>query len=138
MINKVDHIGIAVKDLTEALRFYEETLGLKHIDIEVVEDQGVKVAMLPVGEVRIELLQPIRDNSPVAKFIESRGEGIHHIAMDVDDVQAQLNAVAEKGLALIDKQPRDGAHSKMIAFLHPKSTRGVLLELCQDKAKGKH
>lgn len=132
MIKKLDHIGVAVKDLAAALRFYEETLGLQNVHTEVIEEQGVRVAMLPVGESRIELLEPLGPTSPVAKHIESRGEGIQHIAIEVDDIKAHLEDLAGKGAVLIDKQPRIGAHGKKIAFLHPKSTHGVLLELCQE------
>lgn len=132
MIKKIDHIGIAVKDLAAALSFYEQTLGLKNIHTEVVEAQGVRVATLPVGESRIELLEPLGPATPVGKHIESRGEGLHHVALDVDDVQTHLDELASKGVSLIDKQPRAGAHGKKIAFVHPRSATGVLLELCQD------
>ena len=132
MIKKVDHLGIAVKDLAAALQFYQEALGLQSVHTEVVEDQGVRVAMIPIGESRIELLEPLSPTTPVGKFIESRGEGIHHLAVEVDDVQRHLDDLTSKGVILIDKAPRSGAHGKKIAFVHPKSTRGLLLELCQD------
>ena len=132
MIKKLDHIGVAVKDLATALRFYEETLGLENVHTEVIEEQGVRVAMLLVGESRIELLEPLGPTSPVAKHIEARGEGVQHIAIEVDDIKAHLEDLAGKGAVLIDKQPRIGAHGMKIAFLHPKSTNGVLLELCQE------
>lgn len=132
MIKKIDHIGIAVKDLDAALRFYEQALGLQNVHTEVVSEQGVRVAMLPVGETRIELLEPLGPATPVGKHIEARGEGLHHIAIGVDDVKAHLDDLAGKGVALIDKLPRTGAHGSTIAFLHPKSTNSVLLELVQD------
>jgi methylmalonyl-CoA epimerase len=131
-INKIDHIGIAVKDLTTALKFYQEALGLENIGFEVVEDQGVKVVFLPVGESRIELLEPISEDSPVAKFIAKRGEGIHHICLDVQDVPETLGELKERGLPLIDNEPRRGAHHKDIAFVHPKASSGVLIELSMD------
>jgi len=131
-INKIDHIGIAVKDLTTALKFYQEALGLENIGFEVVEDQGVKVVFLPVGESRIELLEPISEDSPVAKFIAKRGEGIHHICLDVQDVPETLGELKERGLPLIDNEPRRGEHHKDIAFVHPKASSGVLIELSMD------
>ncbi|MEI7557154.1 methylmalonyl-CoA epimerase [Candidatus Chlorohelix sp.] len=131
-INKIDHIGIAVKDLTSSLKFYEEALGLENIGFEVVEEQGVRVAFLTVGESKIELLEPLNEESPIAKFIAKRGEGIHHICLDVEDVPEALNELKERHLQLIDQQPRRGAHHKDIAFVHPKSSSGVLIELSMD------
>ena len=136
-IKKIDHIGIAVKDISAALKFYAEALGLENIGYEVVEDQGVRVAFLPVGESRFELLEPLNDESPVAKFIAKRGEGIHHICLDVENVTETLEDMKGRGLQLIDQQPRPGAHHKNIAFVHPKASGGVLIELSQD-APGFH
>ncbi len=136
-INKIDHIGIAVKDINSALKFYGEALGLENIGFEVVESQGVRVAFLPVGESRFELLEPLNEDSPVAKFIAKRGEGIHHICLDVENVNETLDDMKGRGLQLIDQQPRPGAHHKEIAFVHPKASGGVLIELSQD-APGFH
>ncbi len=135
MIKKISHIGIAVKDLEEASKFYEK-LGLKVESTEVVESQKVKVAFISVGDVRIELLSATSEDSPIAKYIEKRGEGIQHLALSVDDLPAELEKAEENGIQLIDKAPRPGAHGADIAFLHPKSTNGVLLELCKDKEHG--
>ncbi len=131
MLKKIDHIGIAVKNLDEALAFYEDALGLKSTGTEVVEQQKVKVAFLPLGDSKIELLESTEPDGPVAKFIESRGEGVQHIAIRVDNIEEKLKELEEKGIRLIDKSPRYGAGGARIAFLHPKSTSGVLLELCQ-------
>lgn len=131
MLKKIDHIGIAVKNLDEALTFYEDALGLKATGTEVVEDQKVKVAFLPLGESKLELLESTEPDGPVAKFIESRGEGVQHIAFRVDNIDEKLKEMEDKGIRLIDKSPRYGAGGARIAFLHPKSTSGILLELCQ-------
>ncbi len=132
MIKKIQHIGVAVKDLKSAIDFYENVLGLKVKHIEVVEDQKVKVAFIPIGETNIELLEATDDDSPVAKHIEKRGEGIHHIALAVDDIEKALEDAKTKGITLIDEKPRVGAHNDKIAFLHPKSTHKVLLELVEE------
>lgn len=131
MVKKVDHIGIAVKSLDEALKFYEEVLGMKLQGIEVVEEQKVKVAFLPIGDTEIELLESTDKEGPIAKFIEKKGEGIQHIAYRVDDIEKELEEIKQKGIRLIDEKPRYGAGGAKIAFLHPKSTNGVLVELCQ-------
>ena len=131
MIKKIDHIGIAVSDLEQQVKFYSEVFGLSCIEVEDVPDQKVKVAIFPVGEVRIELLQPTSNESPIAKFIEKKGEGIHHIAYLVDDLEGNLKKLEEKEVRLIDQQPRIGAGGHKIAFIHPKSTFGVLTELCE-------
>ncbi len=131
MLKKIDHIGIAVKNLEEALAFYEDALGLKATGTEVVEEQKVRIAFLPLGESKLELLESTSPDGPVAKFIETRGEGIQHIAVRVDNIEEMLQALEEKGVRLIDKTPRYGAGGARIAFLHPKSTSGILLELCQ-------
>ena len=132
MIKYISHIGIAVKNLDEAIEVYEK-LGLQLEGIEEVPSQMVKVAFFPCGETRLELLMPTSPESPIAKFIENRGEGIQHIALAVDNVTEELNKAQENGFRLIDTQPRSGAHNSEIAFLHPKSTLGVLIELCQEK-----
>ncbi len=133
MIKKVSHIGIAVRNLDVSIEFYKK-LGLELEAIEVVESQKVRVAFLPVGsEVRIELLEPTSDSSPIAKFLEKKGEGIHHLAFATDKLQDRLDQLDKDGFRLIDKTPRDGAHGADIAFLHPKGTGGVLLELCEEK-----
>ena len=131
MVKKVDHIGIAVKSLDEALKFYEDVLGIKCVSTEVVEEQKVKVAFLPVGDTEVELLESTEENGPIAKFIEKRGEGIQHIAYKVDDIEKAIEEFKERGIRLIDEKPRYGAGRAKIAFLHPKSTFGVLIELCE-------
>ncbi len=131
MIKHISHIGIAVKDLDEGIAFYEK-LGLTLEGVEEVPSQKVKVAFFPVGDTRIELLAATADDSPIAKFIEKRGEGIQHIAFAVDDLPEALQYSEEQGIRLIDKEPRPGAHKADIAFLHPRSTGGVLIELCKE------
>lgn len=130
MIRKIDHVGIAVKSLDEAVKTYE-ALGFEVEEIEEVEEQKVKVAMLPVGESRIELLEATSPDSAIAKFIDSRGEGIHHIAINVENIEEALKKAKEAGLRLIDEKPRIGAGGKKVAFVHPKSTHGVLLEFVE-------
>lgn len=134
MIKGVDHIGIAVRSIEEAKKIYE-ILGLIVEGEDVVEDQGVRVAFIKVGETRIELLEPLNEDSPVSKFIEKRGEGIHHIALLVEGIEDKLKKLELQGIALIDKEPRVGAHGTRIAFIHPKSTNGVLLELCEKRCE---
>ena len=133
MVTKVDHIGIAVSNLEETLKLYTEILGLELSGVEVVEDQKVKVAFLPIGDTEIELLESTQPDGPIAKFIEKKGEGIQHIAFRVEDIHAALEDMRQKGVRLIDEQPRYGAGGAKIAFLHPKSTHGVLVELCERK-----
>jgi methylmalonyl-CoA mutase C-terminal domain/subunit len=128
---KVEHIGIAVKNLDESVKFYTQTLGLKLVGFETVESEHVRVAFLEIGETHIELLEPTSEESAIAKFIAKKGEGIHHIALKVDDQQERLNKLKEAGVPLISDTPKLGAHNNMVAFLHPKATHGVLLELCQ-------
>lgn len=131
MIKKIDHIGIAVKDLDVALKFWEGQLGLKAIETEVVEEQKVKVAFLPTGESEVELLESTTPDGPIAKYIEKNGEGIQHIAFRVDNLEKRLAELKEKGVRLIDEKPRRGAGGAKIAFLHPKSTFGILVELSE-------
>ena len=128
---KIDHIGIAVKSLAEAVKVYENAIGLKVSGYDQVDDQGVRVAMLDIGESRIELLEPIGAGSPIEKFMTKRGEGIHHIAVVVDNIEEALERLKASGVRLIDSVPRRGAHNTRIAFVHPSSTHGVLLELVQ-------
>jgi methylmalonyl-CoA/ethylmalonyl-CoA epimerase len=128
---KIDHIGIAVKSLTEALKVYEGAIGLNVSGFDEVDEQGVRVAMLALGESRIELLEPTGSDSPIEKFMAKRGEGIHHIAVRVDNIEQVLERLKASGMRLIDSVPRRGAHNTRIAFIHPSSTHGVLLELVE-------
>ncbi|MEA3422580.1 MAG: methylmalonyl-CoA epimerase [Bacillota bacterium] len=128
---KVDHIGIAVKNLDETLKFYTEVLGLEVQGSETVEEQKVKVAFLPVGDSEIELLESTDPEGPIARFIEKNGEGIQHIAFKVDDVEEAIEYMKSKGMRMIDEQPRYGAGGAKIAFVHPKSSNRVLVELTQ-------
>jgi len=129
----IEHIGIAVNSIAEALPFYEKVLGLKCYNIEEVADQKVKTAFFMIGQTKIELLESTDPEGPVGKFIEKRGEGIHHIAFAVDKIEERLHEAEAAGIRLIDSAPRNGAEGLSIAFLHPKSTFGVLTELCEDK-----
>lgn len=131
MVEKIDHLGIAVKNLEEAVKFYEEVLGLTCSGVEEVPEQKVKVAFFPLGETKLELLQSTSPEGPVAKFIEAKGEGIHHMALRVCGLEDKMQEIEEKGARLIDKTPRYGAGKARIAFVHPKSTGGILLELCE-------
>ena len=133
MLKKIDHLGIAVKSIAESRRYYEDVLGLVCEGIEVVESQKVRTAFFSIGETHLELLEPTSGDSPVAKFLETKGEGIHHVAYHTDGIDEQLKKSAEAGCRLINSEPVEGAGGKMIAFLHPKSTGGVLTELCCKK-----
>ena len=130
---KINHLGIATKGIDDALKFWSDALGLENVHTEIVEDQKVRVAMLPIGESRVELLEPTSDDSPISKFLEKRGGGIHHIAVEVDDIVASLSQLKAKGMRLIDEAPRVGAENCLVAFVHPSSTNGVLLELVQTR-----
>lgn len=130
-IQKISHIGIAVRDLEQQIRFYGDQLGLELVGQEVIEDQQVRVAIFRIGESSIELLAPTSPDSPVAKFLDRRGEGIHHVAYEVEGLEPMLRRLESHGVDLIDKTPRVGAHDKHIAFLHPRSTFSVLTELCE-------
>lgn len=134
-LSHIEHLGIAVKSIEESLPYYEGILGLKCYNIEVVEDQKVKTAFFKVGQTKIELLEPTCPESTIAKYIEKRGEGIHHIAFAVEDTDEALKEVESKGVKLIDAKARKGAEGLNIGFLHPKSTMGVLTELCDCKDK---
>jgi len=129
----VDHIGIAVNNIEEAAKFYEEILGIKSTGVEEVKEQKVLVKFLPCGDCEIELLEGTSEDSPVSSFIEKKGEGIHHLAVRVDDIDAALAELKEKGVRLIDETARYGAGGARIAFVHPKATNGVLFELCERK-----
>jgi methylmalonyl-CoA epimerase len=136
MIKGVHHVAIAVSNLDEALKVYEQVLGAKPVRIEPVPDQGVRAALIPIGEEgEIELIEPTNPEGGVARFIEKRGEAIHHICFQVDDIEKELAALAAKGIELIDKTPRKGVPGR-IAFLHPRSARGILMELVQPYAEG--
>ena len=131
MVIKLDHIGIAVSNLEESIKVYTDLLGMKLQGTETVEEQKVKTAFLPLGETEIELLESTAPDGPIGKFIEARGQGVQHLAFRVDDIEAALAELKAKGVRLIDEKPRYGAGGAKIAFLHPKSTNGVLIELCQ-------
>ncbi|MDA3954864.1 MAG: methylmalonyl-CoA epimerase [Bacteroidales bacterium] len=131
----IEHIGIAVKNLDESIKYYQDVLGLECYNIEEVKDQKVKTAFFKVGETKIELLESTDPEGPIGKFIEKKGEGIHHIAFAVDKIEEKLKHAEDKGVRLVDSVPRKGAEGLDIAFLHPKSTFGVLTELCEDKNK---
>ncbi len=131
MIKKIDHIAVAVRDVEKAAEFYEKVFGLKLGGVEEVEGMGVKVGFIPIGDTRIELVQPLDPESGLAKFIERKGEGIHHICYEVDDIQKALETYKTRGAKLIDESPRKGAHHSLVGFIHPKSTGGVLTELTQ-------
>ncbi|TVQ19421.1 MAG: methylmalonyl-CoA epimerase [Spirochaetaceae bacterium] len=132
MIKKINHIGIAVQSLDERIPFYRDVLGLSLTGTETVADQKVRVAMFRVGDVTIELLEPTDPESPIAKFMEKNGEGMHHVSYQVDDLEKQIADVVDKGVRMIDPVPRPGAHGTRIAFLHPKSTGRVLTELTEE------
>lgn len=132
-LSGIEHIGIAVSDLAKSVELYEKVFGLECYNIEEVEDQKVKTAFFMLGQTKIELIEPVGKDSPVARFIEKRGEGIHHIAFEVTDLEASLKHAGEQGIRLIDSKPRKGAEGLDIAFLHPGTTGGVLIELCEKK-----
>ena len=129
-ITKVNHIGVAVNNIEEAVKLYTEVLGLKVTNTEVVEEQKAKTVIIPVGETKIELIESTSPDGAIAKHIEKRGEGLHHVALEVDNIQAALNTLTEKGMVLIDEKPRRGVENTNIAFLHPKGTK-ILLELVE-------
>jgi len=133
MIRKIDHIAIAVKDLDSAIPHYRDTLGLTFLGTEEVPDQKVRVAMFDVDGVHIELLEPLSQESPISAFLEKKGAGIHHIALGVTDIEEQIAGMQEQGVRMLDTAPRPGAHGTRIAFAHPKSFAGVLVEFCQKK-----
>ncbi len=131
MIKRVAHIAIAVRDLEVASKFFEENLGVRRHAVEVLDEEKVKIAFFPVGDSEVELVEGIGSDNPVAKFLEKRGEGIHHICLEVENLQQQLDFLASKGVPLLDRTPRDGGQGTKVAFLHPKGTHGVLIELVE-------
>jgi len=131
MIKKINHIAIAVSNLEEAAGFYQTVMGLTLSGVEVVTAQKTKVGFLKIGESNIELVQPAEPDSPLVKFLETKGQGIHHICLEVDDIEAEVKAFLEKGATMVDQNPRPGAHNTRVAFVHPKSSGGVLIELCE-------
>jgi methylmalonyl-CoA/ethylmalonyl-CoA epimerase len=132
---KIDHIGIATGDIAEVANFYREALGLKIEEIEEVAEQKVRVAMLPIGESRIELLEPTTSDSPISKFLAKRGPGLHHVAIQVENIRESLRKMKEEGARLIDEEPRTGAGGCLVAFVHPSSTGGVLVELVENQER---
>lgn len=133
-MQKIEHIGIAVKNLEEANETYKALLGTPHYKIEGVESEGVLTSFFTIGESKIELLQATNPDSPIAKFIEKRGEGIHHIAFAVDDIEKEITRLKKEGFQVLNETPKRGADNKLVVFLHPKSANGVLVELCQEEA----
>ncbi|MBP7809317.1 MAG: methylmalonyl-CoA epimerase [Bacteroidia bacterium] len=133
MIKKIEHIGIAVKNLDNSNALFKKLFGSEHYKIEKVESEGVSTSFFMLGETKIELVASTTNDSSIAKFIEKKGEGIHHIAYAVDDIISEMERLKKEGFELINQQPKDGADNKLICFLHPKSTNGVLVELCQEK-----
>ena len=131
-MNKIEHIGIAVKDIHTANQIYKSLLGYEHYKTEDIESEGVTTSFFRCGESKIELLEAIDEESPIAMFIDKRGEGLHHIAFAVDDIRAEIKRLTEEGFTVINEKPKRGADNKWVAFLHPKSANGILVELCQD------
>jgi len=131
MVKKINHIAIAVNNLEEAAKFYQEVMGLDLSGVEVVTAQKTRVGFFKIGESSIELVQPAEPDSPLTKFLEAKGPGIHHICFEVDDVETEVKAFLEKGATMVDRKPRPGAHDTKVAFVHPKSSSGVLIELCE-------
>mgnify|MGYP001942579673 CR=1 FL=1 len=132
-MNKIEHIGIAVKDLETSNLIFEKLFGVPHYKTETVESEGVKTSFFKTGTNKIELLEAMNPNSPIAKFIDKKGEGIHHIAFDVNDIELEIKRLKNEGFVVINETPKKGADNKLVAFLHPKSTNGVLIELCQER-----
>lgn len=132
-MNKIEHLGIAVKNLDAANEVYEKLLGVKPYKTEIVESEGVSTSFFQCGDSKIELLEATKEDSPIAKYIEKRGEGIHHIAFAVDDIQAEIERLKGEGFVVLNETPKEGADNKWVAFLHPKKANGVLVELCQDR-----
>ncbi|GAA4892153.1 methylmalonyl-CoA epimerase [Flaviramulus aquimarinus] len=131
-MNKIEHIGIAVKSLKDSNELFAKLFGEHHYKVEAVEREGVSTSFFKVGENKIELLEATKVDSPIAKFIEKKGEGIHHIAFDVDDIEAEIKRLKKEGFKVLNETPKRGADNKLVAFLHPKSSNGVLIELCQE------
>lgn len=135
MINKIEHIGIAVKSLKDSNKLFESLFGKSHYKIESVESESVNTSFFKIGESKIELLEATNDDGPIAKFIAKKGEGIHHIAFDVDDIEAEIERLKKEGFIVLNEKPKKGADNKLVTFMHPKSTNGVLIELCQEITK---
>ena len=132
-MRKIEHIGIAVADLDKSNELFRKLLGKKHFKTETVVGEGVETSFFQVGETKVELLQATRPDSPIAKYLEKKSEGIHHIAFDVEDINAEVARLKEEGFEILNETPKEGADNKLVVFLHPKSTNGVLVELCQEK-----
>lgn len=132
MIEKIEHIGIAVKNLDEANKIYEQVLGTRPYKMETVDSEGVNTSFFKIGESKVELLQATKDESAIAKFIAKKGEGIHHIAFAVKDIHKEIKRLKEDGYTIINESPKRGADNKLVCFVHPKNTKGVLIELCQE------
>lgn len=133
MLKKIEHIGIAVKNLENANQLFSKLFGKDHYKVEKVESEGVSTSFFMLGETKIELLEATKPDSAIAKFIEKKGEGIHHIAYDVEDIYAEIDRLKKEGFEIINETPKEGADNKLICFLHPKSTNGILVELCQER-----
>ena len=131
MIKKIDHIAIAVNDLEYSARFYQATLGLTLSGVETLHSQKTKVGFFKIGELSVELVQPAEPDSPLVKFLETKGQGIHHICLEVDNIEAEIKTLLERGTTMVDQKSRAGAHGTKVAFVHPKSSGGVLIELCE-------
>ena len=131
-MNKIEHIGIAVKNLEESNSLFAKLLGKPHYKTESVTSEGVNTSFFKVGDNKIELLEATNENSPIAKFISKKGEGVHHIAFDVTDIEQEIKRLQEEGFVVLNEKPKKGADNKLVAFLHPKSTNGTLIELCQE------
>lgn len=135
MINKIEHIGIAVKSIKDSNKLFESLFTKSHYKIESVESESVNTSFFKIGESKIELLEATNDDGPIAKFIAKKGEGIHHIAFDVDDIEAEIERLKKEGFIVLNEKPKKGADNKLVVFMHPKSTNGVLIELCQEITK---
>jgi methylmalonyl-CoA/ethylmalonyl-CoA epimerase len=133
MFKKIEHIGIAVKDIKNSNALFAKLFGKEHYKVEAVESEGVSTSFFMLGETKIELVQSTSENTAIAKFIEKKGEGIHHIAFDVEDIYAEIERLKKEGFEMINPEPKQGADNKLICFLHPKSTNGILVELCQER-----
>lgn len=131
-MKKIEHIGIAVKSLENSNELFKKLFGAPHYKVEEVESEGVKTSFFQIGENKIELLEATKPDSPIAKFLEKKGEGIHHIAFDVEDIEKEIERLKEEGFVVLNETPKQGADNKLVAFLHPKTTNGVLIELCQE------
>ncbi|MFV9551796.1 methylmalonyl-CoA epimerase [Algibacter sp. PT7-4] len=134
-MNKIEHIGIAVKNLKESNHLFAKLFGEPHYKVEKVKSEGVNTSFFKIGENKIELLEATKEDSPIAKFIDKKGEGIHHIAFDVDDIESEIKRLKQEGFKVLNEKPKQGADNKLVAFLHPKSSNGVLIELCQEIKK---